>query len=274
MPSSKVMSYLMISATAQNQLRSLAWAGVDDRIALAGTLGILSGSIGTQNRVTGCWAFGVLAISSLGTASPITLLTAEIGLIATHNTAAYPIGTVLYFVSEDGNNTTLSRTVLSKLALGPPISATGGDITVIRLSSALPASVRPARILSANWQNYILPENNGIPLFEFKADTAQATVTNFNGPINPSNPDETLLFTSIPSTSPRSDYYVAKAAGDSSSGCGLIVNGEFIFGFQLSFSTFGGTGWGAWNYLAEIQSAIFSLGSATTLSIFDPSTVN
>lgn len=259
----------------QNPLRALAIAGVDDRITLGGSMDLFNESSAPFTRRTLCWAFDIVGMSALCTDQHLTLVTPDIVLGVTH---AFPAnGSTCTFVSEDGNNTSESATISGSVNLGPGQSGDGGDITVGRLSAPIPSGVRPARLAVGTLTNFLPPAfytfSWGVPLME-STGTRKATVTNWNWVYPPPYGEfsENMLAMAVPITAPRSDYYVAKGS-DSGCGCGIIVNDEFISLMALSYALGGGTGWANFKYLEAITAAIATLGSATSLSLFDPATL-
>lgn len=264
-------SYPLIRSGPFNQgrLRSLAWSGVDTRIAGAGALGIFNEATPPFTRKTTCWAYGVTGMSSLCAWNRgMTLVTPEIALYALHFNPS--IGESVTFVAEDGSNTNYTRTISAVYSLGSPLTNASGDIGVALLSSALPGTVKPARLFTGDLIRYLPATDFGIPLFETNGAN-QATVNNWNRLLPPT---PSILNCAIPATTPRSSYYVTKITGDSGRGMGVIINGEYISVGSLSVSNQGGTGWPNWLYLSAIQAGIVSLGSATTLSTLDPATLH
>lgn len=273
------MVMLAKACLCKNQFRELAINGIDSRIAGGGSMEIFNELSAPFTRKAACWAFGVLGMSALTAASddsdkPATLVTPDIVLMATHYFPAD--SATLTFVSEDGSDTNLTRTITAHVNLGPGLSGDGGDITVGRLSSVLPASVRPLRLGVANLTSYLPPVLTGeswmIPVME-NTGAQLATVSNWVSMPDNAPPNNNLLGVNAAFTAPRSSYYVDKVAGDSGHGCGMIVSGELISLMALSYASGGGTGWANWKYLDAITAAIATLGSATSLSLFDPATL-
>lgn len=258
-----------------NALRSLAWAGIDSRIAGGGSMLIYNQASAPFTRRSACWAFGLVGISALCADQSMTLISPNIALYAIH----FPptISSTATFVAEDGSNTNYTRTVAALHPLGLPYPNTAsGDIGVALLSSTLPAPVQPARLCVAGLMNFFMPvitvPNLGIPILESTAEN-EATVNNWNGTERAGLVNAGVLYTAVPSTAPRSDYYIAKEGGDSGRGCGMVVSGEFLSLMSLATAGGGGTGWGNWQYLSLIDAAIATLGGQARASTFDPATL-
>jgi hypothetical protein len=87
-----------------------------------------------------------------------TLITPRHVLIAAHY--EYGVGTKVYFVSQDGNNTVYERTVVARIR-HPDYSPYYPDLTICCLDSDLPENITPCKILPANYSNYLVEMTKG-----------------------------------------------------------------------------------------------------------------
>lgn len=257
-----------------SSFREKAFSGVDDRladIAVPGNAIPIYSSSPPFVRNVACWTVGVLGMTALCADQRATLISPDIVICVTH---VIPVnGTTCTFVTDDGNNTNITRTISAALSLGPPLSGAGGDITLCKLSSALPGTIHPVRLAVSNLLNYLPPNfgtaNWNIPMLQSTGEP-WVTVNNLDGVYTGEAGLTNIMLTSVPTATPRSNFWVAKGSDDSGRACGVIIDDEFIMLMTLSRSVSGGTGWANWLYLAAIDAAIVTLGGQPRASTFSP----
>ena len=206
---------------------------IDDRL-ISGTQTAL---YSTQNhtdkiyvRNINCWAYGIdLSCASpwnsdLGTQKAGTLITPRHVIYATHYSHNIPC--TIRFVGM--NNQCVDRTIVA--ARHVPDS---DDITVGILNEDVPSYITFAKILPANWQNYI---NNNEPLPLCQLDQYEkATVANVSSISTLCSDCRTapcipyMCFTcTMPLLGIRASYYINKTQGDSGNPVFLIWNNQPI----------------------------------------------
>jgi hypothetical protein len=220
----------------------------------------------TYVRNTGCWAAPY--VSALTAISPWNsqggnqlagiLISPRHVLFATHYAAG--VGAVMRFVKAD--NTVVERTITASQAM----TITNGyypDLTVGLLNSDVPAGIDYARVLPANWANY-LPSLNTISLKPpaLCLDQEEKALETDLSALN-----TTALF-GQPTTALRSAFYEDKIGGDSSNPACLIVNGKLVV---LTCWTYGGAGSGTSvvDKRAAVDALMTSLGGGYTTTAVD-----
>lgn len=159
----------------------------------------------------------------------------------------YGIGTKVYFVSQDGNNTVYERTVVSKVRhpeyyqYFPHFP----DITVYCLDNDLPTGsiasggINPCKVLPSNYGDYLVEINKGRPPSLSLDQEEKALITDLYS--------LTTTYASFitPRDATRTLFYESKIGGDSGNPSFLILdlgNGPELV--CLTFWTYGGAGTG------------------------------
>lgn len=140
------------------------------------------------------------------------------------------------------------------------------DVRVMKLSSPLPSEIKPAKILPANWTDYLPSDISGLPVLigdkEEKAlcgslDNLDGTRISYNQP---------------QADSKRRALYEIPANGDSSNGVFLYLGTQPVIVTMLHQYANGGVGAVGDSihfYKSIIEAAMVSLGSAETLTTID-----
>jgi hypothetical protein len=139
-------------------------------------------------------------------------------LSATH--AGYTNGATLYFVGNDGE--VYSRTVLSSTDVG-------FDTLVVRLSSDLPATVVPCKVLPANIESLLTGDSlldNLIPIITVN-QYSQAVARKWSGISTQSGARKYHINQTI-TTAPFTSFSTNVVSGDSGSPSFLLVDGEAV----------------------------------------------
>jgi hypothetical protein len=227
----------------------------------------------TQNHVAatyvrnpGCWAAPY--VSALTAISPWNshggnqlagiLISPRHVLFATHYAAG--VGAVMRWVKADG--TVVERTITARAT----VTVTGNyypDLTVGLLDSDVPAGIDYARVLPANWANY-LPSVNTIALkppalcLDQEEKALQSDLAALN----------TMAQFMRPAAALRAAFYEDKIGGDSSNPACLIVNGQLVV---LTCWTFGGGGSGTSvvDKRSAVDAIMTSLGGGYTTTAVD-----
>lgn len=194
-----------------------------------------------RNTNVWCYNFDLTCISPSNSNSNArkagTLLTPRhIGIAAHYE---YGVGTKVYFVSQDGNNTVYERTVLSKVR-HPDYSPYFPDITICCLDSDLPSDkIKHCKVLPANYGNYLIEITKGRPPSLSLDQEEKALVTNLY------NLDSSYASFSVPVDETRLLFYESKISGDSGNPSFLILDlGSGPELILLTFWTWGGAGSG------------------------------
>jgi hypothetical protein len=178
--------------------------------------------------------------------------------------AHYQIGTgsTVRFVDGDGN--VFNRTMVSKIT--PTQTATlYPDYTIGALDSPLPNSIVPAKILPANFTNYLPSLASGSTIPALCLDQQEhAIVTDLY------SLDSMAQFTYPNSVNyaKRAEFYEAKISGDSGNPAYLIINGQLVL---LCVWTFGGAGAGTFltPHKTAINAFMGQLGGSYQISEVD-----
>jgi hypothetical protein len=199
-----------------------------------------------------CWAADIdlTAVSTANSSQsptkgiPLIAIAADIAIAPYHANPAN--GTTLTWV--DASGTAYTRTVSSSARVGST------DISVVKLSSALPASIHPALVLPSDFASKVTLV--GLPVLKLDQDR-HALVSDISAV------DATYVTLAAPSNSQRLAFHEAWITGDSGSPIGLILDGRFVYlgsaytattaaHFSLSYSA--------------VNAAIAGLGSSSALT--------
>jgi hypothetical protein len=264
----------ILNGYASGSLAKHVSDSIDTRIAsksASGSKPIFS----TQNhtspsyiRNTGCWVTGVNLTpispwnSSDGPNKAGTLISPRHILFAAHYTINN--GDTIRFI--DNNNNIITRTMVTKLT-HPNYSPYHPDISVGVLDSDVPNTISFAKILPANWSNYLpnLSYNYVVPCLvldqEEKALISDLVLlgssANFNTPQN----------------TKRYEFFESIITGDSGNPAFLIINNELVL---ITVWTYGGPGQGTniVYYKDSINAMMNTLGGGYSLTEIDLSNFN
>lgn len=175
---------------------------------------------------------------------------------ASNITANPSTGTIVTFVSEDGNNTVVTRRVISS-TVPPSIGGATPDITLYLLESDVPASINFLKIAPATLGTYlpILRENyagagydeRNVPMFTLSAEqNGEVALLISNSSVSsPSSLARNSVFGQFTAangvTSRFQDYGMLKQSGDSGHAVCLIIRGELVLYGQYYEPTTGPT---------------------------------
>lgn len=210
-------------------------------------------------RNADCWASGLnLACispynSSHGVKFCATPVTPRHVLMANHA----PVSGTLRFV--DADNNVIERTITSAQSIsGASLSK---DVKVGLLNSALPESIGFARLLPANYADYLPDVSYGLPalgLSQFERASVHEIYSLSAGQVACHNP----------TTADRIDFQGAVIVNDSGNPLFVIIDDELVFVGMWTY-----TGWGSGtnlaDYLSDIDTAITSLGGGYQLTTVD-----
>jgi len=168
-----------------------------------------------------------------------TLVTPRHVLASAHYT--YGVGTKVYFVSQDGNNTVYERTVLSRI-IHPDYNPYYPDLVIYCLDQDLPANITPCKVLPSNYSNYIVELVKGRAA-ALRLDQEEKALVGDLYSISTLDPKR-IAFTA-PIDSNRQEFYEDIILYDSSNPAFLILdlgNGPELV--LLTVWTYGGGGSG------------------------------
>jgi hypothetical protein len=243
---------------------------VDTRIA-GKTASIAKPIYSTQNhsaplyiRNSGCWIsdLDLTPISPWNSMSSNlragTLISKRHILFAAH----YQIdnGTTIRFI--DNNNNIVTRTMVNKLSL-PYQPGLGGDITIGILNSDVPNTISFAKILPANWMNYLPNLNTLYRIPAIGLDQEEKALI-----VELAQLDTNAGFYIPDLNSDRYAFSEGIIPGDSGNPVFLIINGELVI---ITVWSFGGAGGGTniAYYKDSINALMVSLGGGYTLTEID-----
>jgi hypothetical protein len=193
-----------------------------------------------RNTNVWCYDYDLTCISPSNSNSNArkagTLLTPRhIGIAAHYE---YGVGTNVYFVSQDGNNTVYERTVVSKVR-HPEYSPYFPDITICCLDSDLPSDkIKHCKVLPSNWSNYLVETEKGRPPSLSLDQEEKALITDLYE-------FTTMARFAAPQDDTRLLFYETKISGDSGNPSFLILdlgNGPELI--LLTLWTYGSAGSG------------------------------
>ena len=166
-----------------------------------------------------------------------TLITPRHILNAAHY--EFPVGTAVRFVAAD--NTVLTRQVIGRRR-HPRFVPNWPDLTVYTLDSDLPASIKPCKVMPANWKNYLVQNTyNRPPALGLDQEKKALIIDMISGGPSASSTVVDWLTFATPTSSNRLIFNENKISGDSGSPSFLIVNGELVL---LTVWNSGGAGTG------------------------------
>lgn len=232
-------------------------------------------------RNPNCWVFDLPAAvapfsvwnSNSGQRKAGTLVTPQDIAFTVHYQLS--VGDILRFVGIDG--TVYNREITAKRT-HPDYVPISPDLALAHLDSPLPANVPFAKIIPADWKDYLptqgyenlqynYPGNFPFPLPMFAGDQEKkATLIEWVG--DAFNLDGLTVNQRPVDDIEIASYFENKISGDSNSPLGLIVNGELVLSETL---TLGGVGAGAKLYLYkdDLDAMLLDMGSAYTLTEAD-----
>lgn len=138
------------------------------------------------------------------------------------NAAHYPLynGDKIYFVSQDGNNTTIERTIVGS-ASHPNYVPYLPDLRVYTLDSDVPNSITPCKTLPSDYTNYIVNTRFGRPPTIGLDQEELALVQDMSVLSN-------VITHTIPIEENRLNFFETKIGGDSGNPCFFIINNTLV----------------------------------------------
>ena len=141
----------------------------------------------------------------------------------------YPlmVGDTIRYVAAD--NTVFSRTIIGK-ARDPNYHPYHPEFEIYTLSSDLPASIKPCKVMPADWSNYLVNNQHTRPPMLCLDQEGKVLTLDLDRSVN--------HWFLNPLTAPRTIFMEDKIGGDSGQPAALIVAGEIIlitvllYGFQ------------------------------------------
>jgi hypothetical protein len=235
-------------------------AQIDDRIAAIGAdkpiFSLQDHTTPEYVRSATCW----LAQGSAVDATPLSpwnsnaahvkagiLVSPRHGICAAH--FALPVGATVRFVAMDG--TVVNRTITAT-------ATPAGDLSLFLLDSDVPAGIGFAKVLPADWRDYISRWGSGIPAlsldYEEKALVVDLWALNSE-----------VRF-QVPTDATRLAFYEALIGGDSGNPWCLLVNEELVL-LGVATSPLSGTSlhW----HVTAVNAAMTALGGGYQLTELD-----
>lgn len=142
-------------------------------------------------------------------------------------------GDKIYFVTQDGNNTTIERTIIGSVT-HPNYSNYHPDLRVYTLNSDIPNTITPCKTLPFNYQDYLFHIGHGRPP-TIGLDQEEKGLVSDLYLMN------TLARHHFPTDTKRLQFFETKVSGDSGNPSFLVINNELVL---LTCWTFGGSGSG------------------------------
>lgn len=186
-------------------------------------------------------AYNSAAASGVNGGGP-TVISPLHGIAANHYTSSYTIGATVRFVTAD--DVVVSRTIDSVQQVGST------DIQVVKFSSALPATITPAKVLPANYADVL--DLIGLPAAKTDKDQ-NLLVADL----------DTAYSLAAPSDAQRLTFYEAGISGDSGSPAFVIIDGAPVMLFGLESATAGAE---IATQISGINSAMATLGGGYSLT--------
>lgn len=260
-----IMDYDPTVPDGSNTIFAVASRSIDERIAGKNPTNALPvflnyPACGTNLvRNTDCWAYGVdtscaspwhsLTPRTVEYKNTVTLISPRHFVTASHYDPSLFNNTVLYFVGQD--NAVYANRYAGYIDIG-------NDIRIGKLAWEMTNMVSVAKILPANYANY-LPNVDGLPVFTFDQEE-KALVCELQS----IGADNINMKTYL--TSGRSAFHEAAVDGDSSSPWFVLLNEQPVL-----LTTYHGSTYGPWlaNYHEEIQAAMDALAPGYTLQEAD-----
>lgn len=212
-------------------------------VASVSLFSTLENGTGTAVRSAAHWAnsINLSCVSTYGTTYgfpwAVTAITPRHAINASHVT--HSIGSTLWFCTQDGNNTRVSRTITA-------INAAPGaaDLTIYTLSSDLPGTIVPAKVLPAGWATTKIPGwKYGVPVFFVSQDPYVLILKGQNVPT--SGRTSSLITNAFADTDPDAAaarfyaYWMTPRFGDSGNPTFALVNGSAVL-LRCFYSPIGG----------------------------------
>jgi hypothetical protein len=185
--------------------------------------------------------------TSNGALKTVTLIGPDVGIAAHHTDVT--VGRHYRFVAADGTVTTLTVHSVAQIVA----SANGGDVDVVRFTSPAPASIKYYPILSLPALNRFV--ESGTPVF-YIDQNQQGFVAETNGG----------AFSLQQGTGDRAPFWKSVISGDSGHPVFAVLGDELALIGTFFGITFGPA---VSNYIADINTAIGSLGSSAELTFLD-----
>jgi len=159
------------------------------------------------------------------------MFTDKLGINVAHY--AYSVGAILWFV--DNSNNLLKRTVdaVVKLDGTNPYTTDRFDVSVFRLSEALPVGITPLKFLPLLWYNFTSAtidssdyRDNGLPWIYFNRSKRGWTtdVWRRQPQAKPEYPNAFLVAYTTQKMTDRKNWWINGIAGDSGNVGGPIIN--------------------------------------------------
>lgn len=239
-------------------------------------------------RNSGCWAYGLVGITSIavgyfipgynaGTGVGITAIAPDIVMSCNHSTqpvGGVGVGTTVYWVQSD--NVTVSRRLVNGGQVG------SSDIHLYLLDSPLPSGVQKMKFAPSTLAASIIPGYAwGVPMFcvngqmnpmiywwNRNAGGAQPTIQSSVG----TDSNTLNLWTILAANAAQYSgaHYGQFIAGDSGHPGALVINGELtciMTGWTTGYGN--GSGPDASLSISAINTEISNLGSASTVTVKD-----
>lgn len=227
-------------------------------------------------RNAGVWT-GALDTSCIPN-NPSILVAPDIVLYATHVGTPGFWGNTIQFIDMAGTvhtatftfTTAPDGTRTSSHWQHPIAGLTGdADITMIRLDAPLPASVKPVKVLPANYASYLPQPQYGYPMLVSNQDRTMllADLTSFERQVL--GPSGTTIDIEVEHSADatRSQWFYPVRPGDSGTPAFVVINGELVLTNLWHY-----TGEYGPNYadnISAINAAMTALGSAYQLTTPD-----
>lgn len=202
-----------------------AFSAISGKTASSATYNIYSSAnddTPAYTRNANLWASGadwtcIAAKSSAFGAKYVGVVVGTLYVLGVHH-ATIPSGQTMYFVTAD--NTVVSRTIESTAQVGSL------DLQLIKLSSALPASITPCKVAPANLLTARMPGFSWqVPLVRANQFRELRVVSTFSNA-------GSLAINGYPSNTTLQPWHTPSVVGDSGGGIFLLVDGApVLIGF-------------------------------------------
>lgn len=258
-----------IIGSTPNPSGTLSQASLPPSRTTYGNLYILNAD-GTRN--SGVWT-GSLDTSCIGLSptgqpgfSPICLIAPDIVAFATHVGNPSLLNTAYSFIDMAGVVHTAN--ILSQ-SYPIPSQVGDNDITLVRLATPMPSSVKPAKVLPANYASYLPQVQYRIPCIFSNGDRTLliGELDNWEQSVSYQGQIYHDIEVLYPTNTTWQKWYYGIRMGDSGTPCFLPINGELVL---IHLWHFGGQ-YGP-NYadnISAINAAMTALGSTYQLTTVD-----
>lgn len=154
-----------------------------------------------------------------------------------------PNGATVYFMST--SSVVVARQVVARRSVGT-------DVMICALDSDLPDTILPAKILPANYKEYI-GSAKGLPVVTL--DQEEKLIVCETGPLQESSTRASLSYGEIPNAGRRIEFYEKIVSGDSGSPRFMLVGQQVVLLYVI-YSGEAGAGYFVTHYKDEIQQAM------------------